>query len=223
MEELLVFGHIQISKCIKSGFKIFAFLELHSSLALAIQFFMSNIYHYTKIAHLDSITRDKFIKPTTVNIGKNEKPAVWLSTNHKWEGTANFSIQESMEFPRRLIFLPIRFRLKQECINNEQVRLATWTEHKASSGIDALIAMGLENVAKQYDSSPGDWLCCYEPIPLSCFDEPEVFDGVNWVEIKQASTILSESYVIPTSKPRKTAKDRKKLVEKAKKKRNELR
>ena len=45
------------------------------------------LWHYTTDHHFGKISATGAIIPTEVNIEKNEKPAVWLSSNSDWEKT----------------------------------------------------------------------------------------------------------------------------------------
>lgn len=180
-----------------------------------------SLFHYSKLVHLNSIIESGFIKPATVGLYPGEKPAVWLTTDNRWEGTALPPQKQVMSYPLRTVLLPIRFQVKTECLIDGDVVICTWDEHKATGGINSIIAIGLEKAAVECDSNPSCWRCSYHNIPIKCFHEPEVFNGVNWVPVDFLSEILSPEYEIPrdNAKPKMTARQKKKLVSRAKKSR----
>ena len=56
------------------------------------------IYHYTTGFAANKITADGEIKTTGLYICKNEKPAVWFSTNPNWDETVRKSLTDKKTF-----------------------------------------------------------------------------------------------------------------------------
>jgi len=149
------------------------------------------MYHYSKACHFKEIMDSGVIKRAMAGVPKSEKPAVWLTLNDEWEGTA--LKLDCMEPRHRNIFLPIRFKLKDELIDNGQVKFVSFEEHKKSGGMDLVYAKALSDSALEMGSNSDDWFCCYDDIPIDNFNEPEVWDGSAWVSIDHMNGILAES------------------------------
>lgn len=148
------------------------------------------MFHYSKIHCLKDIIDSGVIKRATVGVPKHEKPAVWLTVNGSWDGTA--LRDDCMEPYHRNVFLPIKFVLKDEVIESQRFKIVSWEEHKISGGMDSVYAKTLEKTAIESNTNPEDWFCCYDDIPVDCFYAPQVWDGSKWVSIENAERILAE-------------------------------
>jgi len=151
------------------------------------------MYHYSKLAHFKKISTDGYIKPATAGVPAGEKPAVWLSSDEKWEATA--LIPNCMDKEKIDIFLPIRFKLKESLLTNYNIAIVSWNKHKKHGGIPREVAENLEKAALVQGSNSKKWFCCYTDIPLECFELPEAFDGRGWVSTDKIEEII-KSYKV---------------------------
>ena len=100
------------------------------------------------------------IKKAYASIDKNEKPAVWLSTNNVWENTVAEEKLEDIDY-----FTPARI-----AINPKNLNLKSWNYHKKYSGISSAMAKSLEKIGIESGAKPYEWLVCYEEIPVENFE-----------------------------------------------------
>jgi hypothetical protein len=140
------------------------------------------VFHYTTLHCYRLIDADGVIKPATAHVPKNERPAVWFSTNPVWEPTTDKLILLSDGSWRRAT--------TQELIEAHEglVRIEvapasapySWNEYKIRSGITAKVARGLYRVALAQRSRPGQWFVSFNPVPRDQWLEVELSQGAEW-------------------------------------------
>ena len=138
-------------------------------------------WHYTVGIRFQQIAESGEIRPAMAYVPKNEKPAVWFSTNPVWEQTANKSwMNENGSL--------VHLNMKQSAEHgNGLFRIGVladtaphdWQAFKKLSGITAKAAEGLYNRAKVQDARPGQWYVTFETVPKFAWISIEVWDGVN--------------------------------------------
>jgi hypothetical protein len=142
------------------------------------------VYHYTTNIALSKIVMDGKLITTSVLICKNERPAVWFSTNPDWDETVRKSFINKMTGEKtpplsrddiyKNGFIPVRIEVEQT------LPFINWKKFKRRSGISKTIAKSLEDVAKKWGANPKEWLALFSPVSSDHFLNIQVWDGHNW-------------------------------------------
>lgn len=152
------------------------------------------IWHYTVASHYNQIIADGFIKLATLYVNKNEKPAVWLSSNPNYEETVRKTLRDSetgevmKDLSRDELFekgvLPVRLE-----INSSFIKLHTWEDFQKESRINHEVADTLVKVAEKWGAYPEDWYTSFEPISTANgVLSVECWDGKEWVLLNSEDT-----------------------------------
>jgi len=145
-------------------------------------------WHYTIGTKLVQIIKSGKILPATAGVRGKEKPVVWFSSREDWEPTANKLLvnettgafhsctkEETHELGGGLV----RIGVAPEIAGHD------WKAFKQESGISRKVAHGLYNAAVSQGSRPGDWYVSFSPVPRSQWLAIELWDGSQWVPVKQ--------------------------------------
>lgn len=141
----------------------------------------SNLWHYSKIAHLQSIFDSGEIRLATAGVPACERPALWLSSDPRIERTAypKATLQEL----ERSAYQPIRFCLNPVALENGEVTLVSWKKHRQKGGVIPATARALENAGRDLGANCMNWWCSYAPISVEHFSRVEMMIGGEWMLI----------------------------------------
>ena len=143
------------------------------------------LWHYTTDQHLAKITRSGVIKPTSILIGENEKPAAWVSTNSDWERTGSKRVdlgdgQVSEPLQRddmpKYNLTPIRIE-----IDASKVKAVDWKTFKRVSGIPYEAAKWLEKAGLDEGANPDEWYAVFESVTVDKWISIDLWNGVEWI------------------------------------------
>lgn len=146
-----------------------------------------NFYHYTKGCHLPNIVGDGYIKVSIIGCEKQEKKAVWISTNENWENTVD--CQTSADT------LGGKCRIKI----SPDLPMVTWAKYKYVGKMrpemyDAIATSGIK-----YGANPDDWYASIGVVPQKYWLAIEkLIDGV-WQpyypdRVRKSELTLQELY-----------------------------
>jgi len=142
------------------------------------------LWHYTIDRHYNNIVKTGYIKQAVIGIDKDEKPAVWLSSNPDWENSVKKTLinQETGEVLKDLGRDEL-FKLSVDVIRLEvdssKLRLFNWLQFKEVSGISEKSVRKLESLADEWKDNPLEWYACFEPIY-----EKDIIGVEVWIEKK---------------------------------------
>ena len=145
------------------------------------------LYHYTIGDRTESILKCGHIRTATAFIGKDERPATWLSSNEVWEESANKMVMKpdgslwdcDKEATRKTGGGLFRFRVNQESLD-----IHDWESWKRVSNVFGPIAQGLEVVAEESGSSTSEYFCVFGHIGHEHWEAIEYWDGSVWQELE---------------------------------------
>jgi len=146
------------------------------------------LWHYTIDRHYNNIVKTGYIKQATIGIDKDEKPAVWLSSNSDYENSVKKTLinQETGEILKDLgreeLFKHSVDVIRLE-VDSSRLRLFNWLQFKEVSGISEKSIIKLETLSDEWNDNPLEWYACFEPIYEKDIIEVEVWDGKKWNSI----------------------------------------
>ncbi|SPF41438.1 hypothetical protein SBDP1_340006 [Syntrophobacter sp. SbD1] len=156
----------------------------------------NRLWHYTAYDRLGSILVDDHIRTASLYTEPGERKAAWVSTNPKWEETANKALRGrdgkqteplSKDELFRAGIIPMRIE-----INPKAVRFFDWDGFVKKSGISEHHAEGLEASGRRMGGNPSEWYASFAPIRVAAFLEIEIWNGKKWLSTRshEAQTFL---------------------------------
>jgi len=161
------------------------------------------VWHYTVIAKLEEIEKDKLIQLASAGWTKDERLAVWFSANPLWENTVA-KVFKSDGTPASLQEHWLLSHGQEAMVHDEDtgairmehvvapefqparigVAVATapyrWDDFKRLSGVSPKIARGLYQKALSLGARPGEWYVSFEPVPAEKWLSVQLYDGKEW-------------------------------------------
>jgi hypothetical protein len=139
-------------------------------------------WHYTVGERLESILRDRVIKPAAPLVSAAEKPVVWFSSNQDWEETVNKGAVDpfgsftagTKESTHRPVGWLVRIGVSPSDAPHD------WNAFKRLSGISNRTAQGLYEAAKKTGARPGQWFFSFGPVPEEKWVAVEYYNGTEW-------------------------------------------
>ena len=129
-------------------------------------------WHYTNGRRIDQIIESGQINLATAYIEKNERPAVWLSTNPLFENTATRLTKEGEDIPFNDSRLPaIRIEVRPSD------KYVTWARFKHTGKISPRMAMHVEKVGRESGANPAQWYASFRPILMKDWLSIEIWDN----------------------------------------------
>jgi hypothetical protein len=131
------------------------------------------------------ILRDGILKPAAGSVFKDERPAVWFSTNPAWEETAN-------KLQKTPTGLKVGTRETTEKYGGGLIRFAVAPEtaphdfraFKRLSGIRAKYATALALSGIKARADPREWWVSFDPVPRAKWLAVEVRGQAGWVPLR---------------------------------------
>jgi hypothetical protein len=151
------------------------------------------LWHYTFLPHLQSILRDRLIRPATALVEPPERPIVWFSKNQFWERTVTKGMKHRdgrlieldfnamvahRVFPARIGVLP-------------ETALYDWPTLRTMSRMEPAMADGLVRAAEEVGADPRDWRGTFDPVTVKEWVDLQVFKGDLWVTPPGAFGVVS--------------------------------
>jgi hypothetical protein len=141
------------------------------------------LWHYTFLPHLESILRDRLIKPGTALFEPPERPIVWFSRNQFCERTVTkemrFSDRRSIELDFNAMVnhgaFPVRIGVLPETGPHDWLALRTLSRMKPQ------MADGLVRVAQEVGADTRDWGGTFNPVANTEWVDLQVFKSDVWV------------------------------------------
>jgi hypothetical protein len=150
---------------------------------------MKRLFHYTRASHLQDILEDKAIRPSTIGLDHDEKPAVWCTFRQEWEPTATpamkiaggsrvLTFQEltQVDTPVRIEVDPVGVKLD-------------WQTWRRLSGVKSGVARRLERSAQDKKSYSADWRMSFAPIEMRHWLCIELFVDGQWRAYEEANSV----------------------------------
>jgi hypothetical protein len=150
-------------------------------------------WHYTYGLKIPLIMASGVLKTTSIYIEKNEKPALWFSTNQFWENTANPGFREDDGTIRDMSVEETAIRgsgLYRFGVKTEDAPYS-WIDFKKISGASTKMINGLAKAADRVGSNPYEWFVRFEPLPIEQCIHIQFHDGEKWIVVtrEQLSSI----------------------------------
>ena len=138
-----------------------------------------------KLAYLPRVIESGEIRPATLYVPKNERPAVWFSLDQNWEPTAQKAwTDEAGAF--------IRLGMEgthQHCGGLARIGVALetcphdWRAFKRLSGARAGMLRHLDKVGRAQGADPANWRVSFDPVPQRFWIAIEVWNGREWERV----------------------------------------
>ncbi|PQO40266.1 hypothetical protein C5Y96_01455 [Blastopirellula marina] len=150
-------------------------------------------WHYTTGRHIDAIFESGMLKPQTPRWAPGGMPAVWFSTNHLWEPSANCAFERPSTRHRLLgtremtdVLCDGLFRISVR----SSVGVITWGQYCSEGELSDRNVEGCRRVAAIEGSHPGRWLACLREVPAEEWLQVERWYGSQWGVIEGVAEIL---------------------------------
>lgn len=138
------------------------------------------LFHYTSEARVKDIIESGELKVSKAALHRNEKPALWLSSEPIWDESAtkflNFSSKENQFRHIGLGRIVVPF----------EHHFVTYAKWRHVSGVAPLLASKESLLFNSYDRSK--WWASFQSIPESDFLSVEYWDGETWCDYFEKGT-----------------------------------
>ena len=139
-------------------------------------------FHYTSPTYLPTIIKAGYIKLATEGIDKNEKPAVWLSTNSIWEHTATKigiinGVPNQLTMEQQYKFVGLA-RIEVQRIEG----FVDWNVFGSVSGVTEQSYLFMERLGKRKGANPDEWWAYFEEIVSKNWLQIEIWNGSSWLK-----------------------------------------
>jgi hypothetical protein len=140
------------------------------------------LWHYTFLSHLETILRERLIRPATALVEPPERPIVWFSRNQFGEKT----VTKEMKFPDgRSIELdfdamiahgvfPVRIGVMPKTAPHD------WPSLRTISRMTPGMADGLVRVAQENAADIRDWRGTFNPVAIEDWVDLQVHKNGAW-------------------------------------------
>ena len=127
------------------------------------------IFHYTSELRINHILESGKLKVSNACLPKNERSALWLSTETVWDDSAT-KFHTKLEHDDAIGLGRIVLPFEQHFV--------TYAKWKHASNVHPLIAKNMEQLYPQYDRKK--WWASFKDIPVSDFLAIEVWRNNKW-------------------------------------------
>ena len=144
------------------------------------------IYHYTSLSHIIEIFRTgKLLTSQTEKMLKVKKPALWFTTNSKWEysafkrfndGKKEFDLNTPEEFEKYIGCA--RF------VTNLNSLFVTFAKYKHKSKVNPLLWDKMAEIGKSKGADPSEWYATFSPMSVNNLDI-EIYENGEWHSLKK--------------------------------------
>lgn len=124
------------------------------------------IYHYTTQKAINSILSNTFLHPALGGVIPPEKPAVWFSSNPKWEPTANKSILTPDGHTRLLTTKDMFELIPLYRFGIDSREALPWAQLVRKARISRKMQRFLIEVGRQRGARPTDWYGILTLVPI---------------------------------------------------------
>ena len=158
------------------------------------------IYHYTSLSHIIEIFRTgKLLTSQTEKMLKVKKPALWFTTNSKWEysafkrfndGKKEFDLNTPEEFEKYIGCA--RF------VTNLNSLFVTFAKYKHKSKVNPLLWDKMAEIGKSKGADPSEWYATFSPMSVNNLD-------IEIYEDESRKTIISKFFFLRQQINRKSS------------------
>jgi hypothetical protein len=139
------------------------------------------IWHYTIQDRFEGILADGRIKRARVHLDRDERMAVWFSSNQHYEMTARKGTWES-GVNRTLTFIEMTTLGLVRIGVEPSTAPFDWREFTKRSGISRPFARRLEKAGRMFGANPNEWFVSFDEVTVDKFVRVESYVMGRWIE-----------------------------------------